>query len=72
MTRNDAIRGIASHARSSHVSALFVIGWLAQGASDKELEDCLDSIHRSERELAPDGHLAAYAERWGRVPDSRS
>lgn len=71
MQRIDTLRAISSHCRSSHVSALFVVGWLAQGATEDELEQVLAAIHRAESELGPQGHLAAYAERWGVVPDPR-
>jgi hypothetical protein len=69
MQRNDTLRAIAAHCRQSHVSALFVVGWFAAGASQEELDRLLDAIHQSEALLGPEGHLAAYAERWGRLPD---
>jgi hypothetical protein len=72
MQRIDTLRAISAHCRSSHVSALFVVGWLAQGATQDELEQVLEAIHRAEAELGPQGHLAAYAERWGRLPDPRN
>jgi len=48
-----------------------VVGWFAQGATEKELEEVLAAVHRAEHELGSQGHLAAYAERWGRMPDPR-
>jgi hypothetical protein len=69
MDRMDLLRGIAAHIRQSHVSAMFVVGWFTAVATDAQLEECLAAIERAERELAPEGHLAAYAERWGRRPD---
>jgi len=71
MQRIDTLRAISSYVRASHTTALFVIGWLAQGATQEELEDLLAAIHQAERELGSQGHLAAYAERWGRIPDPR-
>jgi hypothetical protein len=69
MNRNDTLRAIAMHCRQSHTSALFVVGWFAAATPSEELDRCLAAIHQAERELAPEGHLAAYAERWGRLPD---
>lgn len=69
MHRHDTLRSIAMHCRQSHASALFVVGWFAAAASDEDLEALLSAVHQSERVLGPDGHLAAYAERWGRRPD---
>lgn len=69
MQRIDTLRAISMHCRSSHVAALFVVGWFAAAAPEEELDNLLVAIHQAERELAPDGHLAAYAERWGRLPD---
>jgi ABC-type amino acid transport substrate-binding protein len=68
MQRTDVLRAISRHCRQSHTSALFVIGWLAAGSTAEELERLLDAIHEAERALGPDGHLAAYAERWGMPP----
>jgi hypothetical protein len=72
MQRIDTLRAISAHCRASHVSALFVVGWLTQGATEDELEQVLAAVHRAEHELGSQGHLAAYAERWGRMPDVRS
>jgi len=72
MQRQDTLRAISAHCRASHVSALFVVGWFAAAASEEELDRLLVAVHQAETELAPNGHLAAYAERWGRMPDPTS
>jgi hypothetical protein len=71
MHRTDLLRAISAHIRQSHVSAMFVVGWFSAVATDEQLGELLEAIHRAEQELLPDGHLAAYAERWGRRPDPR-
>jgi hypothetical protein len=68
MNRTDTLRAIAAHIRSSHTSALFAVGWFAAGAPQDELERLLEAIHEAEEALAPGGHVAAYAERWGMPP----
>jgi len=72
MNRQDTLRSISSHCRASHVSALFVVGWFAAAASEEELARLLVAVHQAESELGPQGHLAAYAERWGRRPEPTS
>jgi len=65
MTRTEVLRALAIHARHSHTSALYVIGWFAAAASDEELTACLSAVHEAEAVLQPSGSLAAYAERYG-------
>lgn len=72
MQRTDVLRSISSHCRTSHTTALFVIGWFAAAAPEEDLNALLAAIHESERVWSPDGHLAAYAERWGQVPQPPS
>ena len=69
MKESDLLRAIARHARESHASALFVVGWFAAAAPAEDLERLLAAVEESERVLGPDGHLAAYAERYGRLPE---
>lgn len=65
MTRTEILRALAVHARHSHTSALYVIGWFAAAASDDDLAACLAAVHDAEAALQPQGSLAAYAERYG-------
>lgn len=68
MQRTDTLRAISAHARKSHASSLFIIGWFAAAAPQEELERLLEAVHEAEVALGPEGHLAAYAERWGMTP----
>lgn len=71
MDKNDALRELAAIARRSEGAALWALGWMAQGLSAEQLQECLEGA----REAASTwpgrraGHLEAYRERWGRLPD---
>jgi hypothetical protein len=69
MNRSDTLRAIAAHVRKSHITALFVVGWFAASSPQEELDKLLEAIHEVEVIGGAEGHLAAYAERWGRLPD---
>jgi len=68
MMRNDVLQELAAIVRQDQVAALFVIGWWCAAASDEDLEACLVAAREGRRVWGSEAHLAAYAERWGRVP----
>ena len=69
MKQSDLLREIARHARQDHASSLFIVGWFAAAAPAEDLERLLTAVEEAETHLLPSGHLAAYAERYGRLPD---
>lgn len=71
MNRTDVLREISSHVRRSHGSALFAVGWLALDLHQAALEDLLRALEELEAVPSGDDHLAAYRERFGRLPDPR-
>lgn len=69
--RNDVLRELAGICRQSEGAALWALGFLAQGAEPQVLRECLEGA-REARQTWPGrraGHLEAYRERWGRLPD---
>lgn len=68
MTRNDTLLALARECRGSHQAALLIVGWWAAAAPDEDLEACLRLVREARGVLVVGNHLAAYAERWGRLP----
>lgn len=71
MNRNDVTRALAAEVRRSPEAALWTIGYLAQGAELQVLEEALEGAREAARAWPRPraGHLEAYRERWGRLPD---
>jgi hypothetical protein len=71
MNRTDVLRRIAAVSRRDWTCGLFALGYLSHDASTETLEALLTALE--ERQELPDSpdHLAAYRERWGRVPDAQ-
>lgn len=73
MNKNDSLRELAMICRRSEGAALWALGWLCQTVSAEELEECLQGA-REAAQVWPGrraGHLEAYRERYGRLPDER-
>lgn len=73
MDKNDLLRELAAISRRSEGAALWALGFLATGQELEVLQECLDGA-REAAETWPGrraGHLEAYRERWGRLPDER-
>lgn len=72
MSRADVIRAISIHCRRRHEAALYAMAYLVQEESTETLERLLEALLELQA-VGPDwkSHLAAYAERWGRLPDPR-
>jgi len=72
MQRVDVIRGISMACRQRHDVALLALGLLVLEQDTEHLEILLEALQEAQA-VAPSGiaHLAAYAERWGRLPDPR-
>lgn len=71
MNRDDAVRELALLCRRHHMAALWVVAYLTTGLDEHVLEQAVEGA----REVSDAwvgrsaGHLAAYQERWGRLPD---
>lgn len=71
MTDADLLLEIAARCRRDHSAALVVIGWYAARAPHEDLEALLVLLDETAPRRPHSDHLAAYAERWGRLPGDR-
>lgn len=73
MAKYDDLKELAAIARQSEGAALWALGFLTSGLEPEVLRECLKGA-REAAEVWPGrraGHLEAYRERWGRLPDER-
>jgi len=71
MNRTDVLRRISAVCRHDHHAALYAVGWLALDLHQEALEDLLRGLEALPPDLTSSSHLAAFLERWGRLPDPR-
>lgn len=71
MNRTDVLRQISSICRQDHHASLFAVGWLALDLHQEALEDLLRGLQALPPDPVSSTHLAAFLERWGRLPDPR-
>lgn len=71
MNKNDLLRELAGVCRRSPGAALWALGFLAVDQELEVLEECLSGAREAAETWRQPraGHLEAYRERWGRLPD---
>lgn len=69
MTRSEVLGEISAIVRNEWWGAVFAVGYLGADASTEVLEALLAALREHPGPIDRPGHLEAYRERWGRVPD---
>lgn len=72
MNRTDTHRRISALVRQSHGTSLYAVGYLTQDASSELLSELLAGLEEYAAPTDRPDHLAAYSERYGRLPDATS
>jgi hypothetical protein len=70
MDRSNTISKISVLCRRDHGAALWALAWLALDLPTADLERLLEHLEEFQRVHTSGAHLDAYAERWGRRPDT--
>jgi hypothetical protein len=70
MDRSNTLSRIAALCRANPAACLWAVAYLCLDLATEDLEGLLSGLEAHREATDRVGHLEAYRERWGRVPDT--